>query len=521
MTLSTPVCVGLAIPVLTAVAFGLRQAYLRFVAKTTVFIDEHYVAEQGPRRGKSAVVCGGSFAGMAAARVLLNHFDHVTVLESEALDVGNTDWKSPRKNIVQASALHILQPAGFRMLERLFPGIRQRYLELGVAPFNVVDGVFSVWGGVVMRPKAKDVDSVLASRTAYEAIVRAKLLECDPKRLNFKTAVTVQNLVIENGRVQGVTCYSKDDQGTFTLNADLVVDATGRSSKGRRWLKDAGYPEIPEESYDPHIQYVNAIYEMAGPLPPFVATMPRPGTQDRDAIFMTKMENNLCYVATQKVADTTSEGPKTDEEVDAIFERVHDLWPFWKDLRKNIGRRVSDLKKVRVSPSRFVRYDLIRNCVGFVVVGDAFCSFNPIYGQGMTTAAMAAVTLSGVLRSNTPDADIPTAFHSLLQHRLHNIWLTNQVSDLAYDNIVPCVGKSRTDSDIKFMSSFSAGLFKAAHIDVHAAAVLCRSTSLVAWPHETLHPQVLWAFFKALVLGEKSSQNWEFRDGQLVQAPSA
>ena len=67
-----------------------------------------------------AIVIGGSLAGMLAARVLLDHYDEVTIIESDRYP----GRAGSRSGIPQAKHVHVLMLRGQEILEQLFPGIR-------------------------------------------------------------------------------------------------------------------------------------------------------------------------------------------------------------------------------------------------------------------------------------------------------------------------------------------------------------------------------------------------------------
>ncbi|KAJ3018722.1 hypothetical protein HKX48_002713 [Thoreauomyces humboldtii] len=520
------ITVGLAT---AAVIQLVRTTYTEFVKRTTVFIDEqHVLTESFTRRGRSAVVVGGSMAGCMAAKVLLCHYDNVTLIESENIqDLTGTDWATPRKDVLQASSSHFLQPLGCRLLEALFPGIRKYMVEHGGIPINCSDGQFWLYDNFFARvPKDRSIDTVAASRSLYEGAVRSKLLQGHEHsgRLTYRKHVTVQHLHLgQDGAVASVTCYDKTTKETFVLDADIVVDATGRSAKGRKWVKETAGVEVPEDTYDPLCQYSTMMFEKTGPLPPYVVTAPYPGGTKRESAVAVVVEGNHAQVTLMKVADKVQSLPKTDAELDAFFDRISVDWPFWKDVRQSLGKRCSEYNRIKLPPSRFCRYDQIAVPHGFVAVGDAFCGFNPFYGQGMTTSAIAAVTLSSVLLDPaTTHTTLSSKFHTLLRTRLLPIWVNNEVADLASHEVVPCSGRSRSDSDLRFLTFLSKVLFQAAHIDQKAALCLSRGLSLVQWPHELLEPAVLWAVFKAAVLGEKPpSGRWVYKNGIMTRVPAS
>ncbi|KIZ01876.1 hypothetical protein MNEG_6084 [Monoraphidium neglectum] len=97
-----------------------------------------------------AVVCGSGVAGLAAARVLADHFDEVILLERDGQlidDVTGNDAAAAaqapgladvseavaarRRGVPQFSQPHVMLTRGLQELEVLFPGLRGELLAAG------------------------------------------------------------------------------------------------------------------------------------------------------------------------------------------------------------------------------------------------------------------------------------------------------------------------------------------------------------------------------------------------------
>ena len=69
------------------------------------------------KAGSRALVIGGSMAGLIAARILVERFERVKIIERDRFPVE----PAPRKGVPQASHQHVMLKRGTNVLERLFP----------------------------------------------------------------------------------------------------------------------------------------------------------------------------------------------------------------------------------------------------------------------------------------------------------------------------------------------------------------------------------------------------------------
>jgi 2-polyprenyl-6-methoxyphenol hydroxylase-like FAD-dependent oxidoreductase len=192
---------------------------------------------------RTAVVIGGSLARMCAARVLSNFVETVTVVERD-LYPGKREF---RPGVPQARHLHNLLARGLREYEALFPGFERKMLDAGAIP------VESGWDIATRLPHgwARRGHTGLWQLYASRPLIEATVLQLCRRLSNvtFLQRAEVTGLRVTGGihrYCSGVEVHSRDDGAIRTLDADLVVDASGAHSKAGEWLRKIGL-ESPED----------------------------------------------------------------------------------------------------------------------------------------------------------------------------------------------------------------------------------------------------------------------------------
>jgi 2-polyprenyl-6-methoxyphenol hydroxylase-like FAD-dependent oxidoreductase len=390
------------------------------------------MATKVPVSNGHAVVIGGSMAGLLAARVLSGYFERVTVVERDGLPQGPTF----RKGTPQSRHLHIFLPRGRRTSERLLPGIEAELISSGAELMDMAEsGYWLTPAGLAPRFRS-GVALIGCTRSLIEWTVRRRVAALPGVRCLERTDVT--GLLSDTGRrVAGVTLRTRARKGAVPeepLYADLVVDASGRNSKAPRWLEELGYAPPRETTINAHPGYATRLFERPEDMPPdrrIIFIQAAPPEHNRGGV-LSAVEGGLWMCSLIGVG---GHHPPTDEAGYIEFARSLRSPMLYEAIKD--ARPASPVHGYREIENRRHHYEkLPRQPHNLLVLGDAACAFNPIYGQGMTTVALGVEVLEECLRSNPDDGF--TGLSRKFQKRLAKVnaapWLLATGEDLRVRN---------------------------------------------------------------------------------------
>ena len=452
------------------------------------------------RRESRALVIGGSLAGLLAARVLAEHFDRVTVVERDTYP----ETAAARKGVPQAKHVHALLRRGQIILEQLFPGLRAEMMAAG-AP--VVDtGGDMAWlspAGWGVRFDS-DLPVLCFLRPLLDLHVRRRLA-ADP-RVRILAGTDVVGLAAdERGRgVAGALVreraagdVSASARAEEFLPADFVVDAAGRGSRAPRWLAELGYPPPPETIVNSFRGYASRLYRIPAGFKAdwrcvFVQGAPPEGKRG-GILFPVEGDRWLLTLI-----GAARDYPPGDEAGFLDFARSLRSPVIYDAIRD--AEPLSPISSFRATENRLRQFErTARTPENFVAVGDSACAFNPVYGQGMTIAAMGAMALDETFREQKrrrPAGD-PCGLARRFQKKLARVnsapWMLATSEDYRYRE----TEGGRPTMVTRFMHGYMDRVVRLSTHDARVRRVLLENFHMLRRPGSLFSP-----FIVCRVLGQ-------------------
>lgn len=462
-----------------------------------------------------AIVVGGSIAGLFSARVLADHFDRVTLIERDLLPGGPVF----RPGVAQARHVHVLWTRGREIAELLFPGLEKSLVAAGAEEVRVPADL--LWlSAAGWRERFDAAGLITMGRPLLDHAIRERLTGAltgsgqGPARpVDVLDGHEVTGLLPSGADVAGVLLRAggtpraaagretgprtrpgdpgaaeehragRPERADSALRADLVVDATGRRSRAPAWLSALGYPAPPETRVDPLLGYASRLYAIPPGFDPgwkalYLQADP-PATRRTGGLFPQEGGRWIC-----SLSGAGRDHAPTDEAGFLDFARGLRSPVLYEAIRD--AEPLTPITAFRRTANHRRHYERLGTWPrGFVVTGDATCAFNPIYGQGMSVAAVCALQLDRCLRD--PGPGLERRFQRRAARAAAGAWLVATGEDLRYRETVA----ARVGVSTRVINAYVDRLSAAANVDRRVCERLVGVLALTASPVSLFAPPVM------------------------------
>lgn len=423
---------------------------------------------------EKAIIIGASMAGLLAARICADHFEEVLILEKDELP------ESPkhRKGVPQDQQLHLLLSKGYQIITKLFPGIVETLSAEGAISGDL--GLMLRWyGDGGFRPQCETGQhSILMSRPLLEYTVRNYLLQKGNVRIMDKTRVLA--FLFEEGSITGV------ETNLGNIEADLHIDTCGMASSLEKQLIGWGYDSPRIEEVQVNVKYTSCLF-------------PRPTTFTELININSEAPYNSKHGTVQAIEDNKMIVMVQGRSQDKVPKDVESLKAYTAQLAHPLiyetikdAEALSPLTHYHIPSVRWIHYEALnRFPPGLLTLGDAICRLNPVYGQGMSSAAMQAEVLDSVLRRG-PLESIWKPYFKQIAQLLKTPWEVTLAEDFKFPETQGTPPKIP-----KLVERYFGKLSRVMNQDPVLFKAFVQVLNLVKSPTSLLHPGLIWRVIRA------------------------
>lgn len=422
--------------------------------------------------GKQAVVVGAGMAGLTVARALTDFFERIVVLENDALP----NEAIHRPGTPQSKHIHALLAGGQHALSRLFPGFVESLSQAGAVRLRMgYDDRIERPGYDPFPQRDLGISMFGMTRPLLEFTVRKRLGEY--RNVEVRESCRAQKFITgsSDALVTAVRCENSD-RSSETLQADLVVDASGHGSLTLALLESTGR-KLPEETWiGVEVGYATALFDIPEDAPHDwmgIRTFPHYPHNKRAAGIL-PVEGKRWMLT---LGGRYDEKPPGDRDGFLIFAQQLRTPTVYNAIR--YAKPASEIVRFGFKGSSWRHFERLENFPqGLLPFGDAICRFNPIYGQGMSVAALEAEVLKSLLTARGAEDDgltgLATAFFAEAAKLIDTPWWIAAIPDF----IDPRTEGQRP-SDLQDTLKFSAALLKLAAQDAAVHKLLIEVQNLL------------------------------------------
>ncbi|MEQ9439760.1 MAG: hypothetical protein RIG62_11970 [Cyclobacteriaceae bacterium] len=423
---------------------------------------------------ENAIIIGSSIAGLLAARVCADHFDQVIILEKDKI----SPEPAHRKGVPQDHQVHVLLSKGYEVIRQLFPGIIERLQDRGGITGDL--GLLLKWysqGGY--RPQCETgLHTVMTSRPLLENTLRQMLLE--KKQVSLIDQARITGLLHEGNTVVGV----QTEEGKYYSN--LLIDTRGIGSRLAPELEKMGYSAPEVEKVQVNVTYTSCVFPRATDFYNVININSNPPHNSKSGTIQPIEDGKMIVIVNGRSRDAAPKDLSSFKEytqaLDSplVYQHIRDLEP------------VSGLFTYRIPYVRWIHFERLSAFPeGILPLGDAICRLNPVYGQGMSSAAIQAEILDKMLRKRETEPIWKPFFHEVARE-IKTPWELTVAEDFKFPETEGVPPKTPA-----LLAKYFTKLNRVMNGEPVIYKAFARVLNMVSPPTVLFYPNIVWRVIKA------------------------
>ena len=437
---------------------------------------------------KHAVIVGGSFAGLMTAAVLSRHYRQITLVEKDTVH----HYPEARKGQSQAKHLHGLLPCALNILYDYFPDLFKEIVDNGgvVNDFGASMNWFTHGG--FKKNVFLNINGVSLSRPLLDHLLRERVLALPNVRLLDNTAARAFIFSDDKQKIHGIRVEDKGTMRVTDLPSDLVVDCTGRGSRTPQWLKEMGYGEVPVDEVKINVTYTTRLYKRDPGdtrVRSWMACTPEAPKERRNgAVFPIEGDKWIISVGGWHGDQATPNEKDFLEFLKTLPNpNIYDI--------ASTSEPLSELIQYKYPVSIRRNYEkLHRFPMGLLVLGDAVSSFNPVYGQGISSACLQAVELDRLMKENVEEGKLAKLYFRRTLKIKNKLWQMSTGEDFRFPETT-----GARPFGIGLVNKFVSLVHRATIKDEVVCRTFLKVMGLIDPPTKLLRPNIVWRIVKASI----------------------
>ncbi len=341
------------------------------------------------------VVLGAGMCGLASAALLAEDGHDVVVLERDRAGLpasGQEAWQGwSRHGVAQFRGPHWLHPGGRAMLESHLPTVKDALAAAGGLTYDLLNPAPPPIADMAAEPG----DERFITLTGRRPVLEQAFASVANKVADIRRGVTVAELLTGPSDIPGVPHVTGVQTADGDrIEADLVVDATGRRSLLPGWLDGIGArPLIEESDKSGFFYYTRYFHSASGPPQAHAGLLAPIGSV---SLLYLPADNHTwsitVYVSSRDLA-------MRELRRNEVWTRLIESCPLHAHLLN--GEPITDVLPIGGTIDRYRRFvvDGLPVATGVLAVGDAWACTNPSLGRGMSLGLRHAARMRDIVRS--------------------------------------------------------------------------------------------------------------------------